>query len=114
MDFSFQPCGAGKWEGRGKKKKLIIQYTYEVSYTTASLYGRFLTSVSFHKMLCFMFASRLCVTLIDGCIYNRVKNVISLFLFREKEMESFASVIMANRSSTGLLNYHQQWDTPLG
>lgn len=60
------------------------------------------------------FTSCLCVTLIGGCIYNRVNNVINLFLFREKEMESFASVIMANRSSTGLLNYHQQWGTPLG
>lgn len=55
-----------------------------------------------------------CVTLIGRCIRNRVNNVINLFLFREKEMESFASVIMANRSSTGLLNYHQQWGTPLG
>lgn len=60
------------------------------------------------------FASHLCVTLIDGHIFNRVNNVINLFLFREKEMESFASVIMANRSSIELLNYHQQWGTPLG
>lgn len=55
----------------------------------------------------------LCI-LIDGCICNKVNNMINLLLFREKEMESFASVIMVNRSSTGSLNYHQQWGTPLG
>lgn len=68
--------------------------------------------------LCFIskieFTSYLCVTLIGGHIHNRVNNVTNLFLFREKEMESFASVIMANRSSIELLNYHQQWGTPLG
>lgn len=53
-------------------------------------------------------------TLIDGCICNKVNNMMNLLLFREKEMESFASVITVNRSSTGSLNYHQQWGTPLG
>lgn len=98
------------WETERKGKSLWFNIYTKFHVLLPHYMGGSWFMFHFKRWVYFTF----CVTLVDGCIYHRVNNAINLLLFREKETESFASVIMANRSSIGLLNYHQQWGTPLG